>query len=379
MWIDAWLLLQADSLQSSRSLGRSSRVSSGSIERQLPVCPEGVSIQQDNTVWEPVENSSEQPSHGASSLDGNASHGNASTSYETDSSSNAYSSCTATREGALEQSVGIKAANEALHSSAQLSAIITEGSRSVQMGGSSDSTEQRLPAWDDLDTQNTEVNPSVAQPKSIAPAGFALFDSASSDPGTYSGAAPRGDGFKGEQAPCLTVISSESKQKRIQCIRQQACFSAQTAILQFQLSWLRKLSTSGGQRRCCWTGSMTRQKSRTPLTRPLVPCLPNLVRRPAAQRHHAPEPRPGAPGQLKLSSSLRAPAAAIGPSFPAHLDCMCLSMWQHPIMCNCLCPCFLAGCLEVLFLFSLHILGSRHRVIPDMKTQQAQRGQRAVL
>lgn len=218
MWIDAWLLLQADSLQSSRSLGRSSRVSSGSIERQLPVCPEGVSIQQDNTVWEPVENSSEQPSHGASSLDGNASHGNASTSYETDSSSNAYSSCTATREGALEQSVGIKAANEALHSSAQLSAIITEGSRSVQMGGSSDSTEQRLPAWDDLDTQNTEVNPSVAQPKSIAPAGFALFDSASSDPGTYSGAAPRGDGFKGEQAPCLTVISSESKQKRIQCV-----------------------------------------------------------------------------------------------------------------------------------------------------------------
>ena len=87
----------------------------------------------------------------------------------------------------------------------QASKLDTEGTRQIQADDSSNSTAQQ---WDDdKDAGSAKIAPAEGQSKFVGPAGFALFDSASSDPGTYSGAGPKNKDSKAQQGTELVRIS----------------------------------------------------------------------------------------------------------------------------------------------------------------------------
>ena len=198
---------QSGSTQS--TVRSSSGISSGSLSCQLPVCPEGVSVQEDLAWWEPAWDASEHASEETwLTVLGHVS------SRDVSASSGAGSGSTLGSDDLDRGDRVVLDVSSLVDSREQLPETDTEGSMPVAMIHSNPSTGQRSPAWDDdLQSGSRHTSPSTAQPESMAPAGFALFDSASSDPGTNNGPASKGGALKAEQTPVETVISTDSLQE----------------------------------------------------------------------------------------------------------------------------------------------------------------------
>ena len=203
--------------QSTMQSGSSGR-SSGSLGRQLPVCPEGVTIQEDLELWEPAGSLNEQPSEARTIAVGQMSFTDPSASSGTGSSSSSMPSSDNTVGGDVWDWEGSGLTTGSLAASnSQLPSADAEGSAPVAVDLSSLSTSQHPPAWDDdLQSESTHTAPSTEEPGSVAPSGFAFFDSASSDPGAHSGPASKGDALKTEQAPPQTALTSETAQQTTQ-------------------------------------------------------------------------------------------------------------------------------------------------------------------
>ena len=199
------------STQSATRSGLSSR-SSCSLGRQLPVWPEGVSIQEDLALWEPAESISEQASEGASIMAvEHAGMEDASASSGTGRSST-VSSKSVDRDDRVGASGSDATASSPGERSVQLPGTSTGGSQPARMDEGSRSAHLSLPAWDDdpQPIRRADTDPSAAQPKSMAPIGFAFFDSASSDPGTNKESALKGIAVRTEQAQTDYVNSSDT-------------------------------------------------------------------------------------------------------------------------------------------------------------------------
>ena len=220
--------------QSTMRSGSSGR-SSGSLGRQLPVCPEGVTIQEDLELWEPAGAAIKQTS-GEAHLWA-AEHGSnigVAPSSAMDSSCSTLSSDNVGTVGRADADASSLIANSRGGSSEQLMGRDAEGSLSVGIDQSALSACQRSPAWDDdLQLESTCAAPSTDQPSSGAPAGFALFDSASSDPGAHSGPVSKGDALKTEQGLSQTVITADSSQQATQSVETIGMLSSSDGELGF--------------------------------------------------------------------------------------------------------------------------------------------------
>lgn len=204
--------------QSTMQSGSSGR-SSGSLGRQLPVCPEGVTIQEDSELWESAGDASEQASgeaqlwvaeHGSNSSVAPSATGSSSSTLSSDNVDAAFR---------INADANNLTANSLGDSSEQFPGKDTQGSTSAAIDHSALGTSQSPPAWDDdLQSESTLTAPSTDQPESVAPAGFALFDSASSDPGAHSGPASKGDAPKTEQTQSQTLVTSDSSQQASQSV-----------------------------------------------------------------------------------------------------------------------------------------------------------------
>ena len=184
---------------SGRSGHRLGSRGSGSLGCQPPVCPEGVSIQADSEMWE-------ADGEATISVVDTASHGSAGT---LSSSTHTPGSSPHGRGDTSAEVSGGEACAPA-QDVEQASKLDTEGTRQIQADDSSNSTAQQ---WDDnKDAGSARIAPAEGQSKPVGPAGFALFDSASSDPSTYSGAGPKNKESKAQQGMELVRISSSSDQ-----------------------------------------------------------------------------------------------------------------------------------------------------------------------
>ena len=180
---------------------RFSSWSSGSLGRQLPVCPEGVTIQEDSKMWE---------ADGEATIilvDTLASHGSAGT---LNSSSHTAGTSAHSRGDTPAEVSGGEAPCAPAQDVEQPSKLDAEGARQILTDDSSNSTAQ--PWDDDKDAGSAKIMAAEGQRKSVGPAGFALFDSASSDPGTYSGTGHKNNASKAQQGTELVRISSSSDQ-----------------------------------------------------------------------------------------------------------------------------------------------------------------------
>lgn len=190
-----------------RSSARSAARSSGSLGRQLPPCPVGVSIQEDSAVWEAAAHEIGEPAPGAVVI---ALQAPAQSQYP--STGSAASSPHSIERMSVQSSASEAPSISQNHE--QLAPVDTERSSSAETGGSAQDAEPHLCAWDDdLETGNVDPAPVRSSAQAVAPAGFALFDSASSDPGGCDGAGSKGDSPKMPQGSQLTVISACSDEE----------------------------------------------------------------------------------------------------------------------------------------------------------------------
>ena len=198
----------------SRSLGRSS----GSLGMELPVCPEGVVLMGQSAEWELDEQQEEQqaPMQGtqaaAAGPDTQGNYDSLSTSSRTDAGS--------------PHSAGVRVQCSEFGSIAILTTAKSSPAsdhmnihrpEQVQPADSRNNcTEQLTPAWDDMKDRSPDLVPKAGKTVSPAPAGFALFDSASSDPGGFSGSAPKDGSAKAQHSPAHSAVIAGSEPDSVQ-------------------------------------------------------------------------------------------------------------------------------------------------------------------
>ena len=198
----------------SRSLGRGS----GSLGRELPACPEGVVLQEHCAEWELDDQQEEQQrplqetqaAAAGSGIQGDPDSLRASRRTDTGSphSTNVQVQCG--------EFGSITILGSARGSPAPATAKNTRQEQIQPADDSNRSTDQHAPAWDDMKDRSPDLGPSAEENMSPAPAGFALFDSASSDPGGFSGGAPKDGSAKPQHSPAHSAVIAGSNQDSVQ-------------------------------------------------------------------------------------------------------------------------------------------------------------------
>lgn len=198
----------------SRSLGRSS----GSLGMELPACPEGVVLKGPSAEWELDEQQGEQqkPRQGtqvaAAGADTQGNPDSLSTSSRTDAVS-PHSTGMRVQCSEFGSITILTAAN----SSPAQDRVSISRQEQVRPADSSDKcTEQLTPAWDDMKDRSPDLGPEAGKNISPAPAGFALFDSASSDPGGFGGGAPKDGSAKAQHSPAHSAVIAGSEPDAVQ-------------------------------------------------------------------------------------------------------------------------------------------------------------------
>ena len=197
----------------SRSLGRSS----GSLGMELPACPEGVVLMGHSAEWELDEQQGEQqrPVQGtqaaAAGPDTQGNPDSLSTSSRTVASS---PHSTGMRVQCSESgSITILTAAD---SSPALDHVNNSRQQVQPADNSNELSEQLHPAWDDMKDRSPDLGPNAGKNMSRAPAGVALFDSASSDPGGFGGGAPKDGSAKAQHSPAHSAVIAGSKPDSVQ-------------------------------------------------------------------------------------------------------------------------------------------------------------------
>ena len=198
----------------SHSLGRSS----GSLGTELPACPEGVVLKGPSAEWKLDEQQREQqrPVQGtqaaAAGPDTQGNPDSLSTSNRAAASSphstGVRVQCSEFGSITILTTAKSSPASDHVNSSRQEQAQPADSSNRC--------TEQLTPAWDDMKDRSPDLGPDAGKNISPAPAGFALFDSASSDPGGYGGGAPKDGSAKAQHSPAHSAVIAGSEPDSVQ-------------------------------------------------------------------------------------------------------------------------------------------------------------------